>query len=139
MSAKLFLKLANDPVELERLSEVLREMGECEDWPPDLVFRVELALEELATNIISYAYEGGKHEFEVTLISEADALTIEIADDGKPFDPLSDAPEPDLDAPIEERAVGKLGIHLVKTLMDEVRYQRDGGKNRLTLVSRRTA
>ena len=59
------------------------------------------------------------NEVEIDLISDADALTIEIRDDGKPFNPLSDAPEPDLDAGIEDRPIGGLGIHLVLTMMDE--------------------
>ena len=60
-----------------------------------------------------------------------------IADDGRPFDPLTEAPEPDLESAIEDRPIGGLGVHLVRTMMDEVRYRREEGKNRLTLVKRR--
>ena len=64
-------------------------------------------------------------------------ITIEIEDDGHAFNPLLDAPEPDLDAEVEDRTVGGLGIYLVRTMMDEVRYQRQQNKNCLTLVKRR--
>ena len=73
--------------------------------------------------------------FNVT--SDSDAITIEIVDSGKPFDPLSDAPEPDLDAAVEERRIGGLGVHLVKTLMDQMHYKRENDQNRLTIVARR--
>ena len=137
MSATLSLKIENDPAELERLSAAVEEIGRREGWPSDLVSRVNLVLEELALNIITHGYDDGRHEIELSLTSEPDAVTIRIEDAGQPFDPLSDAPEPDVDAPIEDRAVGGLGIHLVRAMMDEIRYERDRGKNRLTLVSRR--
>ena len=58
-------------------------------------------------------------------------------DNGRPFDPLNDAPEPDLDSGVADRAVGGLGVHLVRTMMDEMRYRRDRGRNHLTLVKER--
>ena len=60
------------------------------------------------------------------------ALRITLLDDGIPFDPLS-AEQPDVHAPLDERDVGGLGIFLVRELMDEVVYQRQGDRNRLTL------
>ena len=72
------------------------------------------------------------------LTSEEGAITIEVVDDGKPFDPLNDAPQPDLASDLEDRRVGGLGLHLVRTTMDDMSYRRDQGKNHLTLVARRT-
>ena len=54
-----------------------------------------------------------------------------------PFDPLTEAPEPDLTAAVSERRVGGLGVHLTKTLMDEVRYSREAHRNRLSIVTRK--
>ena len=62
------------------------------------------------------------------------ATAAEVVDDGRPFDPLSDAPEPDLDAEVEDRPIGGLGTHFVKTFMDEVAYEHDGGYNRIVLT-----
>ena len=68
-------------------------------------------------------------------ISDENSLTIEIVDDGRPFDPLTDAPKPDVNAELEDRNIGGLGIHLVRKMMDDVRYRREEGKNHLTLVT----
>ena len=137
MSATLALKVKTQADELARITAAVEDFGEQEDWPPDLVFRVNLALEELGMNIMNHGYDVGLHEFEITLISEDDSLTIEIVDDGRPFDPLHDAKQPDVGAAIEDRPIGGLGVYFVREMMDEMHYKREQGKNHLTLVSRR--
>ena len=137
MSAKLSLKIENSPSQLEQVSAAVEEIGQEESWPPDLTFRVNLALEEVGLNIINYAHDDGLHEIEFTVTSEPDTVTIEVLDDGRPFDPLTDAPPPDLTTSLEDRRLGGLGLHLVRSMMDELRYERERGRNRLTLVSRR--
>ena len=137
MSAKLSLKVESRRDELENIFGAVAGMAQQEAWSPELVFRVNLALEELVLNIVDYGFDEGLHEIEITLTSDADALTIEIVDGGRPFDPLKDAPQPDVDAPVEDRPVGGLGVHLVRTLMDQMHYRREKGKNHLTLVTRR--
>ncbi len=137
MSEKLSLKVEASRGELDHITAAVEELGEREDWPPALVYRVHLVIEELLLNIADYGYDGGVHEVEVNFISESDALTIEIVDDGRPFDPLSDAPLPDVSASADERPIGGLGIHLVKNMMDDMRYRRENGKNHLTMVSLR--
>ena len=137
MSAKLSLKVESRRDELENIFGAVAGMAQQEAWSPELVFRVNLALEELVLNIMDYGFDEGLHEIEITLTSDADALTIEIVDGGRPFDPLKDAPQPDVDAPVEDRPVGGLGVHLVRTLMDQMHYRREKGKNHLTLVTRR--
>lgn len=137
MSAKLSLKVESRRDELDNIFGAVAGMAQQEAWSPELVFRVNLALEELVLNIMDYGFDEGLHEIEITLTSDADALTIEIVDGGRPFDPLKDAPHPDVDAPVEDRPVGGLGVHLVRTLMDQMHYRREKGKNHLTLVTRR--
>ena len=102
-----------------------------------MVYRVTLVIEELVVNIINHGHDDGVHDIEIAMTSEPDALTVEIIDDGRPFDPLSDAPEPDLDSLLEDRPVGGLGIHLVRTMMDEVHYRREQDRNHTTLIARR--
>ena len=63
-------------------------------------------------------------------------LTIEFIDEAKPFDPLSESPVPDTSAKLEDRNMGGLGVYLVREMMDEVTYAREGNRNRLTLVTR---
>ena len=137
MSEQLKLKVETNPSELERISAVVEDIGQRENWPAQFIFRVNLVLEELGLNIMSYGYDEGLHEFEITLTSEADVLRIEFTDDGRPFDPLNEAPELDLDASVDDRKVGGLGIHLVRTMVDEMSYRREQDKNHLTLVARK--
>ena len=137
MSEQFKLKVETNPSELERISAAVEDIGQRENWPAQFIFRVNLVLEELGLNIMSYGYDEGLHEFEITLTSEADVLRIEFTDDGRPFDPLNEAPELDLDASVDDRKVGGLGIHLVRTMVDEMSYRREQDKNHLTLVARK--
>ena len=138
MKEKRSLCIASDLSELDRLHDAVAELGEAGDWPPDLVYQVDLVLEELIVNTVNYGYDDdARHEIEVTLTSDEDVFTVEIIDDGHAFNPLSDVSEPDLDAKIEDRPIGGLGIHLVRVMMDEVHYCREENKNHLTLIKRR--
>jgi len=123
--------------ELTRLTEVVDSLGEEDAWSPALVGKVNLVLEELAINTINHGHDGGLHEISFTFNSSDDALTIEMVDDGKPFDPLTEAPVPDVNAPMDERPIGGLGVFLVRKLMDELTYRREEGRNHLTLVAYR--
>ena len=123
--------------ELTRLTEAVENLGEKENWSLALVGKVNLVLEELAMNTINHGHDEGLHEITVTFNSTDEALTIDVVDDGKPFDPLHDAPIPDVNAPIHERPIGGLGVYLVRKLMDELTYRREEGRNHLTLVAYR--
>ena len=137
MSGKLLLRVDPRVEELETITAAVKEFGEAEQWPADLIFQVELVLEELGLNVINHGKSEGLQQIEIRLTSEAKALTIEIVDSGVPFDPLTDAPRPDLESGVQERAVGGLGVHLVRSMMDELDYRREEGKNHLTLVKER--
>ena len=133
----LSLTLKNDPSEIARTAEAIEAYGESHGWPMKWVMNLTLSLDELITNIVSYGYRDSKeHEIRITLTEEEGSLKVVLEDDGIPFDPLSDAPDPDLDADVEERRIGGLGVHFVKSLMDEVAYERRDGCNRLTLIQR---
>ncbi|MCY4436180.1 MAG: ATP-binding protein [Chloroflexi bacterium] len=135
MGSELNLKVETRRDELDRVSTAIESFGLEADWPIDLIFKVNLALEELVINVMNYGHDGGLHEIDITLTSDEDSLTIEIVDDGRPFDPLHDAPKPDVNAELEDRDIGGLGIHFVRKMMDDVRYRREEGKNHLTLVT----
>ncbi len=135
MTASATLKIPPTLDQLERITTVVEELGEQDNWPPDLIFKVNLVLDELSVNIVNYG--GAASEIEVSLAADADEVRVEISDDGLPFDPLHDAAEPDLDAPLEDRPIGGLGIHLVREMMDELHYRREDGKNRLAMVKRK--
>lgn len=129
------LKIAPELDQLERITAAVEEFAERDAWPPDLTFKVNLVLDELSVNVVNYG--GNASEIEVSLASDGDQVRVEIADDGKPFDPLHEAPEPDIDAPLEDRPIGGLGIYLVREMMDELYYSRENGKNRLAMVKRK--
>ncbi len=137
MTAKLSLKIEASPDALDRINDELESLSRQEEWPSDLFFTTNLVVEELGLNVINHAYRGQSGEFEIIITSEEQAITVEIIDNGPPFNMLQDAPSPDVEAEIEERPIGGLGIHLVKTMMDELYYKRDQERNHLILVKRR--
>ncbi len=133
---RLLLRIANDVAELSRVAETVDVYCDETGIPTDVAFKINVVLEELLMNTISYGFTDGKpHEIAVTIDRHDETVTIEIDDDGVAFDPLQ-APPPDLDAPIEERQIGGLGIHFVKTMMDTVEYRRADGRNHMTLTKR---
>ena len=138
VSADLHLKLEADPERLSDVADAIEELGAREGWPPDFLFRMNLVLEEMTLNVMTHGRDAGARELEVIVVCDADAVAIEIVDDGPRFDPLEDAPLPDPDAPLEDRPVGGLGVHLVRTMMDEITYRYQDGKNRLFMRTAKT-
>ena len=137
MGATLSMAIKTTRDELERIAGAIEDLGQQDDWPDDLVFRVNLVLEELILNIMDYGAEDGDPDISLDIASEGDSISIDLSDRGRPFDPLTEAPEPDLKAGVGERRVGGLGVHLTKTLMDDVRYSHEDGRNRLSIVTRK--
>ena len=123
--------------DLADLVAAIEALGEEDGWSGDLTFRVSLVVDELAQNVVDYAYNDTEGDVEVAVTSSDETIVIEIVDDGKPFDPLTEAPAPDLTSPIESRPIGGLGVHFTKTLMDDVEYRRESGKNHLKIVTRK--
>jgi len=99
---------------------------------PQLLPRIELALEELLVNHVLHAYGSGEGDSEVVCFRrEPDCFCLEVVDEARPFDPLAQA-TPDLTLAAADRPIGGLGIHLVRSLADEVSYRREAGKNVFT-------
>ena len=133
MSTSYSLTLTNELSELKRLSEAVENFGEVNALSPKDIFQINLALDEVITNIISYAYEDSAcHEIVVTLELSDQKLTITVIDDGRLFNPLQ-IPPLDLTESLEERQVGGLGIHFVRQVMNYVAYEREEGRNKLLL------
>jgi sigma-B regulation protein RsbU (phosphoserine phosphatase) len=129
------LIMKNEMTEVGRMRtfffSICREYGIDDETAKTL----NLALEEWVANVISYAYpKGMRGHVEVTADVSDNVLTLVIKDHGAAFDPTQHA-EVDIDASLDERAIGGLGIHLVRTIMDTVEYQRTSdGYNRLVLT-----
>jgi len=119
--------------DLDKLCQSLETFGKKFGLSKKLIFEINLALDELFTNIISYGFKDNQeHIIKVTLTPQNDELCLCIEDEGKPFNPI-DFETPDVSCSVEECKIGGLGIHIMKKLMDEVCYERCGGKNVLNL------
>jgi sigma-B regulation protein RsbU (phosphoserine phosphatase) len=130
---ELSVVLKNDLGEIPVLAEAVERFGDAHAWPMKLVLDLNLALEELITNTISYGYaDPDEHRISVSLRIADDTVVVDIEDDAKPFDPFT-APKPDIHASLEDRAIGGLGVHIVKTLMDGVNHSYADGRNHVRL------
>jgi serine/threonine-protein kinase RsbW len=96
----------------------------------DEAARILILLEELLTNLVKYGYPDRAEpgQVEIALALDGSRLQIEFIDDGCAFDPFA-APPPNLDEPVEDRQVGGLGLHILRSLTDEARYERRIDKN----------
>jgi serine/threonine-protein kinase RsbW len=129
-------RLANRLAAIGEAAEEIESFCETHGVPPAAIGHLNLALDEAMTNTNNYGWpEGGEHEIALTLSVSGGAIVAEVSDDGRAFDPL-EVPPPDLDADLESRPIGGLGVHFIKTLMDDVTYRREGGRNILTMRKR---
>ena len=123
------LVMRNDIQQIPTLAEWLETIG----LPEMLNMTINLALEEAVTNVMLYAYPNGHGRVLVEAMKEKERITFTISDTGIAFDPTQQE-APDITLSAEERAIGGLGIHLVRQIMDEISYERKDNKNILTLV-----
>jgi len=130
------LTLHNDVKQIELLTEFIEVL--CEELGLDtmLTFNLNLVLEEAVTNVIMYAYpQNEDHTMTLKTWTEQsdNVIVFELKDQGKPFNPIEEAPEVDTTLSADERQIGGLGIFLINKIMDEVAYRYDGGSNILTM------
>ena len=136
MSADAAIQVRNHVTELARLHEFLAAFWASNQLPKDAMFDLDLALEEIVTNVIFHGYrDGGEHAIHVGLALRDRVVSLTVEDEGVPFNPL-DSPAADDTSPIEARPIGGLGIHLLRKLMDEIEYAREGNRNRLVVRKR---
>ncbi len=126
--------LANDLEEVPRLSAFIDEFAEAVGLDFSLTMSLNLAMEEAVVNVIQYAYpQGTKGEVSISAEKDGENVKFVISDSGVAFDPTAKG-EVDVDLGVEDRPIGGLGIHLVRQIMDYVKYERKEGKNVLTLI-----
>jgi anti-sigma regulatory factor (Ser/Thr protein kinase) len=127
--------LTNQPSEILRLVETVDAFLNEQGVGPDTAYAMTLSLDEMAANSIRHAYaDAGQGDRRVWIELSVDAAEMRatVIDEGPPFNPL-EAEAPDLSLPIEARGIGGLGIHIVRTMMDGVEYERTGVRNIVTM------
>jgi PAS domain S-box-containing protein len=128
------IKIINDLKQITAAIEWFEVFALEHKMPFAIIQKINIALDEILNNIISYGYKDKEvHEIEVGIELRSARLIIIINDDGMPFNPFKNDP-PDTMLTVEERMIGGLGIHLVKKLMDEYEYKRHINKNIITLI-----
>jgi len=131
---KLELTIPNSLSENARVKEHFDAFSAHYGIPDKTRLKMHVVLDELLTNIISYAYlDDKKHDIGIKVELSADRLKMSMVDDGIPFNPLG-IETPDTELSLEERKIGGLGIHLVRKMMDRVSYRRRIDKNVITVV-----
>lgn len=120
---------------LPELMDYVKNIGLSHHADAEQLMAIELAVEEIVVNIISYAYpENSPGTIELSYqFTDTAQLIICISDNGKPYNPITKA-APDINADIEQRSIGGLGIFLSKQMMDHVYYENKQQKNIITLV-----
>ena len=128
------LLIHNDIQQIPQLADFVETIAEEKHLDHSLTLSLNLALEEAVTNVIMYAYpEGTDGLVDIEAIIREHSLSFVISDSGQAFDPTAQ-PDADVSQSIENRQVGGLGIYLVRSIMDNVSYERNGGKNILSMT-----
>ncbi|MCL2443520.1 MAG: SpoIIE family protein phosphatase, partial [Treponema sp.] len=121
-------KLENLNIVFDFINNELEKIG----YNTDLINKIEIAVEEIFTNIVKYAYED-KNGRTIISISTEGKTRINFEDTGKPYNPVEQKP-PDLEKDLENREIGGLGVYIVKNIMDSIEYSRQNNKNTLTIT-----
>ena len=119
---------------LDVVTDFVNEQLEAAGCPMKILMQIDLAVEEIFVNIANYAYspEEGPATVRVQTDSEKSTVDITFIDHGVPYDPLAKQ-DPDVTLSAEQRAIGGLGIFMVKKSMDDVTYEYRDGHNILTI------
>ena len=129
----LQLSLVNDLREIGAAAAKIDVYCEAQGLTPQIAYAVNLSIDEILTNTISYGYDDEEeHRIDLSLSLEGDTLIVVIVDDGRAFDSSMER-DPNIEATLEERALGGLGLFLVQQMMDDVAYQRRDDFNVVTL------
>jgi len=130
---ELHVHIKNDHSELGRVVQLFQEFYSKNNLPAKITNSIDLVIDEVLNNIITYGYvDQEEHEIDIQISIMNRQLILKIEDDGIEFNPTEIA-EADTKSSIEDRAIGGLGIHLIRNVMDEVRYSYKSKKNNLTM------
>ncbi|MDG6258150.1 MAG: ATP-binding protein [Methanomicrobiaceae archaeon] len=129
------LQVPADLPNLEIIADFIASSLDQNGIDDRVAYDIRLAVDEICSNIMLYGYRGSKGAIDIDCTVGDQYVQLEIADEGVPFNPLT-LPDPDIDADLDHRKIGGLGIFFVKTVMDELEYKFRGGRNVLTMKKR---
>ncbi|MBN2602292.1 MAG: ATP-binding protein [Candidatus Marinimicrobia bacterium] len=136
MKTAIEITIKNRIPEIEHVCDAVAEFSRKHNVADKIIFTLHLAIDEILTNIISYGYsDPNEHIINICYSLQKDYLQLKIIDDSNPYDPAA-APEPDVEASLEDRKIGGLGIYLIKNMMDDIKYSSESGKNTLVLTKK---
>ena len=123
---------------LPTLADAVEQFSTRESLSGALPINLNLVLDELITNTVSYALSDvAEPILRLRLRCDGDTVVAEVEDNGAAFDPFSEAPKPDIEQGLDERPIGGLGVFLVTQLTETAHYERDGDVNRIILRMRK--
>jgi serine/threonine-protein kinase RsbW len=126
--------IRNDVAGLAALTSAMEHVGTEHGMPEKSLYQLQIALDEMVSNVIKYAWpEGGAHDIEIRITARDDGIEVEIIDDGRIFDPR-DAPKRDQPLPGQRPQPGGVGVQMTKQLVDRIGYARTGNRNHTTLT-----
>ena len=127
------IRIANEISEIERVADMVDAFGAQHELSNSVIVALNVSLDEIINNIISYGYDdAARHEITIRLKISQGMVEAIVEDDSRPFDPLA------IETPVQKSPteVGGVGLHFVRTLMDQLEYSRSAGLNRLRLVKK---
>jgi serine/threonine-protein kinase RsbW len=133
MTARFELTVEAKVEQLARIGEFIADAMRAFGLNARESFEVQLAVDEACANIMHYAYSEAGGTIELSCERRNGEVRVVIRDRGKPFDPTT-VPPPKLDADVEDRPVGGLGIYFMRRVMDGIAYEYRDGQNVLTMV-----
>src|SRR5688572_5379531 len=134
MAPGQFARIAGTLEGIRQAAGTLDAFCDAQDLPDAVSWRLHVAVDEIVANIVTHAGTTEAPTIELALRMDGNIVEITVSDDGPPFDPLAH-PQPDVSAPLDQRRPGGLGILVIRSLIDEVRYTRTH-RNELTLRTR---
>ncbi len=134
MSTNKTVRITNQRDQVDTVRKFFDDYSKENKLTEKTVHDIQMALDELLTNIVNYGYEDSdEHKIDVRFGINDDAVRVEIIDDSKPYNILEQE-NPDISLSVEDKPIGGLGIFLIKKLMSNVDYYTEEGKNHLVMI-----
>ncbi len=134
MSTNKTVQITNQRDQVDTVRKFFDDYSKENKLTEKTVHDIQMALDELLTNIVNYGYEDSdEHKIDVRFGINDDAVRVEIIDDSKPYNILEQE-NPDISLSVEDKPIGGLGIFLIKKLMSNVDYYTEEGKNHLVMI-----